>query len=293
MSAFPTKRALGIDFFDGSAKEAVAWVTRNGGLVVAPAGPSMIALQTDVAYRDAIAHADLAIADSGWMVVFWRILRGEKLTRISGLKFFKCLLELPEVREPENLFWVLPSETAKQKTLAWAQSEGFPLTSDDCYVAPRYLEGRAPSRPDPNAGSSIWPTQQSGRDPAFAVRYGVASSARPSIEDTKLLGIIHARKPKHIVIAIGGGMQDKIGNYIKQNCGYRPGIYCIGAAPGFVTGDQVRIPMWADRFFVGWIFRVFAQPKIYLKRYWKARLLGRLISRYGREMPPLILGQEQ
>ena len=67
---------------------------------MAPAGPSMIALQTDVAYRDAIAQADLAIADSGWMVLFWRILRGEKLTRISGLKFFKCLLELPEVREP-------------------------------------------------------------------------------------------------------------------------------------------------------------------------------------------------
>ena len=102
----------------------------------------MIALQTDPAYRDAIAHADLAIADSGWMVVFWRILRGEKLTRISGLKFFKCLLELPEVRTAGNLFWVLPSETAKQKTLAWAKTEGFPLTSDDCYVAPRYLEKR-------------------------------------------------------------------------------------------------------------------------------------------------------
>ena len=73
-----------------------------------------------------------------------------------------------------------------------------------------------------------------------------------------MLETINSRKPKHIIIAIGGGMQDKIGSYIKQNCGYRPGIYCIGAAPGFVTGDQVRIPMWADRFYLGWIFRVVA-----------------------------------
>jgi N-acetylglucosaminyldiphosphoundecaprenol N-acetyl-beta-D-mannosaminyltransferase len=281
--SLPTKRALGIDFFDGSAEEAVEWVSRNGGLVVAPAAPSFVALQDDPDYRRAIADADLAIADSGWMVNFWWLLQRERLTRISGLKFFKCLLELLEVRTAGNLFWVLPSETAKQKTLAWAQSEGFPLTSDDLYVAPRYLEGRPPCRPSSDFAALT--TQQPGRDPASAVPYGVASSARPSIEDTKLLGIVHARKPKHIVIAIGGGMQDKIGNYIKQNCRYRPGIYCIGAAPGFVTGDQVRIPMWADRFFVGWIFRIFAQPRTLGPRFWGARRLPWLILRYGRELP--------
>ena len=72
--SLPTKRALGIDFFDGSAEEAVEWVSRNGGLVVAPAAPSFIALQDDPDYRRAIADADLAIADSGWMVNFWWLL---------------------------------------------------------------------------------------------------------------------------------------------------------------------------------------------------------------------------
>ena len=246
MSSFPTKRILGIDFFDGTAEEAVAYAARNGGLVVAPAGPSMIALQTDAVYRQAIAQADLAIADSGWMVLFWRILRGEKLTRISGLKFFKCLLELPEIHEPGNFFWVLPGEIAKQKTLAWSRAEDFPITPNDLYVAPHY-RGRA--------------------------------------EDSALLEIIRQRKPKHIVIAIGGGMQDKIGSYLKQNCAYRPGIYCIGAAPGFVTGDQVRIPMWVDRFYLGWIFRIFAQPRTLGPRFWGVRKLPRLIMRYGRELP--------
>lgn len=241
-----TKRVLGIDFFDGTVEEAVAWVSEHGGLVVAPAAPSFVALQEDRDYRRAIADADLAIADSGWMVNFWWLIQSERLIRISGLKFFVSLLKTPAVREPGNFFWILPSERARTKTLIWAREHGFSLAEDDIYVAPRY--GKL------------------GEDP-------------------QLLKIIRSRKPQHIVVAIGGGMQDKIGSYLKQNCGYRPGIYCIGAAPGFVTGDQVRIPMWADRFYLGWIFRVLAQPRVFAPRFWNARKLPWLIWRYGTELP--------
>ena len=55
-------------------------------------------------YRRAIADADLAIADSGWAVLFWRLIQREKLTRISGLALFKALLETPQARVPQNLF---------------------------------------------------------------------------------------------------------------------------------------------------------------------------------------------
>lgn len=246
LTTFRTRRVLGIDFFDGTVEEAVDWVSAHGGLVVAPAAPSMIALERDAAYRDAIAQADLAIADSGWMVNFWWWHKGERLTRISGLKFFKLLLERADARKAGNLFWVLPSEQALKKTLAWARAETIPLTADDLYVAPYYGE---------------------------------------RVEDEALLEKIRARRPHHIIIAIGGGMQDKLGSYLKRHCGYRPGIYCIGAAPGFVTGDQVRIPMWADHFFIGFLFRTIAQPRTFLPRFWSARRLPGLMRRYGREMP--------
>ena len=248
MSEFRTKRVLGIDFFDGTADEAVDYISSHGGLVVAPAAPSFIALRHDLECRRAMAAADLAIADSGWMVNFCWLFLHERLVRISGLKFFRQLLERPECREPGKMFWILPSEKGKVKTLEWARASGFPTTAEDCYVAPRY-----------------------GND----------------ARDEALLSIICERRPKHVVVAIGGGMQDKIGTYIKSNCGYRPGIYCIGAAPGFVTGDQVRIPMWADRFYLGWIFRVFAQPHVFVPRFWSARKLPWLIWKYRREMPPL------
>jgi UDP-N-acetyl-D-mannosaminuronic acid transferase (WecB/TagA/CpsF family) len=77
-------------------------------------------------------------------------------------------------------------------------------------------------------------------------------------------------------------MQDKLGSYLKYQLSYRPGIYCIGAAPGFVTGDQIIIPLWADRSFVDWIFRLFAQPRTLPPRFWSVRRLPGLILRYGR-----------
>jgi UDP-N-acetyl-D-mannosaminuronic acid transferase (WecB/TagA/CpsF family) len=276
-SPFATKRMLGIDFFVGTAAEAVAHMSKHGGLVVAPAAPSFIALQDDPDYRRAIAEADLAIADSGWAVLFWRLLRREKLTRISGLALFKALLETADVRNPGNLFWVLPSERAKTKTLEFTRNSGHPISADDCYVAPTYSECGQPSITD--AGAPPLPEGEA------RVRVEKTLTPKAGIEDPKLVSIIEQRKPNHIVVGIGGGMQDKLGSYLKRQLNYRPAIYCIGAAPGFVTGDQIVIPMWADRFFVGWIFRLFAQPRTLLPRFWSARRLPGLILRYGRELP--------
>ncbi len=299
---------LGIDFFVGTAAEAIAHISKYGGLIVAPAAPSFIALQDDPDYRRAIADADLAIADSGWAVLFWRLLRREKLTRISGLALFKALLETADARIPGNLFWILPSEKAKTKTLEFARVSGYPITDADCYVAPKYQRSEVRGQRSDFVGQAFLPAEQTDpgkreRLPYTSSLSGAAAPPLPGgegrvraeqaptpsagIEDQKLVSIIEQRKPKHIIIGIGGGMQDKLGSYLKHQVTYRPGIYCIGAAPGFVTGDQVVIPMWADRFFVGWIFRIIGQPRDYLTRYWKARLLPLLIIKYGTRIPQL------
>ncbi len=295
---------LGIDFFIGTAAEAIAHLSKHGGLVVAPAAPSFIALQDDPDYRRAIAEADLAIADSGWAVLFWRLLRREKLTRISGLALFKALLETAEARVPKNLFWILPSEKAKTKTLEFARAGGYPIDVEDCYVAPRYVGGQAfsPSRRLRAGGLPAKPTDHgkrasgsaSGAEPPARSEAPTARRERLPyndqgfvVADESLIAILEQRKPKHVIIGIGGGMQDKLGSYLKHQLSYRPAIYCIGAAPGFVTGDQIVIPMWADRFFVGWIFRLIGQPRDYLARYWKARLLPFLIIKYGTKIPQL------
>ncbi len=306
MPPFLTKRMLGIDFFVGTAAEAIAHISKYGGLIVAPAAPSFIALQDDPDYRRAIADADLAIADSGWGVLFWRLLRREELTRISGLALFKALLETADARIPGNLFFILPSEKAKTKTLEFGRNSGYPTTADDCYVAPKYQRSASGAEPTPRSevrdqrsdlvGQAFLPAKQTDPGKRERLPYSsqlhssishLASTASTGIEDQKLVSIIEQRKPKHIIIGIGGGMQDKLGSYLKHQLTYRPGIYCIGAAPGFVTGDQIVIPMWADRFFVGWVFRLLSQPRTLLPRFWSARRLPGMILRYGRELPEI------
>jgi UDP-N-acetyl-D-mannosaminuronic acid transferase (WecB/TagA/CpsF family) len=243
-----TQQILGVRFFNGDADEAIAFMQRQGGYVVAPSGTCFARLREDETYRRAILSADLAIADSGLMVLTWRFFRGEKIQRISGLKYLKRLLEKLKGDATRGVCWVLPSERAQAKLIGWSRRATFSIRTEDCYVAPRY---------------------------------------RLEIEDRNLLALIEERRPAHIVIAIGSGPQEKLGHYLRENLSYRLAIHCTGAALGFLTGDQVAIPDWADRFFLGWFFRLIAQPRTFIPRLMRGFELPWLIWRYRENLPPM------
>jgi UDP-N-acetyl-D-mannosaminuronic acid transferase (WecB/TagA/CpsF family) len=243
------QQILGVRFFVGSVSEAVEKITRTGGVMVVPAAPAMVKLRhEDEQYRRALTEADFAIADSGLMVLLWKIFKRQNVTRISGLTYLKHLIKEPSFREPSNTLFVLPRETAKEKTLAWSGNENLLIAAEDCYVAPRY---------------------------------------GPTAEDRQLLARIDNRRPAHIIICIGNGPQEKLGHFLRERLSYRPAIHCIGAALGFLTGDQAAIPDWADRFYLGWFLRLLAQPRIFIPRLWSARKLPWLIWKYGESLPPL------
>src|SRR5947207_1563128 len=88
-------------------------------------------------------------------------------------------------------------------------------------------------------------------------------------------------------LAIGSGAQEKLGYYLRENLSYRPAIHCIGAALGFVTGDQVSIPDWADRLYLGWFWRLVAQPSVFIPRLSRAVELPLLIWKYSEKLPPM------
>ena len=88
----PTCQILGIQFFNGDVDEAVQSMIRRGGFLIAPSGTCFARLREDERYRRAVLAADLAIADSGLMVLLCRLFRRESLQRISGLKYLKHLL---------------------------------------------------------------------------------------------------------------------------------------------------------------------------------------------------------
>ncbi len=273
MSSPDWQRILGVRFFDGAAPDAVDYITRVGGYTVVPAAPALVKIENDPAYRRALVEADLAIADSGFMVLLWRMLRGGSIARISGLKYLRILLADPRLRERGSIFLVLPHQSSLEKALAWLRGEGFEIASDDCYLAPDYSVGQAL----PPAG-----TEQ--RQPGMVA---LQITKSPGIEDQDLVSIIESRKPKHIIIGIGGGVQEKLGFYLREHLSYRPAIHCIGAALAFLTGDQKPIPMWADRMYLGWFLRLARAPHQYARRFAPAFRLPGMIWRYGKEMPSL------
>ena len=243
-----TCQILGISFFNGDVDEALTSMDRRGGFLIAPSGTCFARLREDEVYRRAVVAADLAIADSGLMVLLWRLLRRKKIARISGLKYLEHLLRKLKGQGTEEIFWVLPSERALRKLFEWSRRELFPIASKNCYVAPRY---------------------------------GV------EIDDRNLLSLLEQNRPFHVIIAIGSGAQEKLGYYLRENSSYRPAIHCTGAALGFVTGEQIPIPDWADRFYLGWLWRLVAQPRIFIPRLSRGLELPWLIWKYGEKLPPM------
>src|SRR5438270_8519647 len=164
---FAREQILGINFFNGTVDEAVDAMSTNAGLLVVPAAPALVKICEDKEYRRAVTSADMAIADSGAMVLLWKIFTGRRVERISGLKFLKRLVARITAHPDERVLWVVPSEHAHEKTIAWLRSINLTATAD-FYIAPRYTA---------------------------------------QVRDDVLVGKIDNHSPTHVVVGIGGGVQ--------------------------------------------------------------------------------------
>jgi hypothetical protein len=183
------------------------------------------------------------------MVLIWNRMQSTRMRRLSGLEYLRALLLEPDVREPGNTLWIMASPISAQRNLDWLAGQGITVPEDNIYMAPMYDSG--------------------------------------AISDPSLLERLKRIRPRHVILTIGGGTQERLGLYLKDNLHYRPAIHCIGAAIAFLSGDQVRIPVWADKFYLGWLFRSASDPKRYIHRYWEARKLLPLMRRYRDRLPDL------
>jgi N-acetylglucosaminyldiphosphoundecaprenol N-acetyl-beta-D-mannosaminyltransferase len=123
-----------------------------------------------------------------------------------------------------------------------AQPEWLSVTPECCYIAPIYPTG--------------------------------------SVADSDILDWIEKRKPPYIIINIGGGVQERLGFFLKEHLSYRPSIICLGAAVAFITGLQANIPAWADSWMLGWLFRCMHAPGKFIPRYWKALQLITILRKH-------------
>jgi exopolysaccharide biosynthesis WecB/TagA/CpsF family protein len=242
---------LGVRFFNGSVEDAVERM-EGGGLLVVPAAPALKDLDRNVGYREALLNADLCITDSAFMVLIWNRLSKQKIHRLSGLKYLRELLRREDAHRPGNVVWIMASPASAERNLRWLREQGIQVPEECVYLAPMYGE---------------------------------------EIEDAALLELLERVRPQHVMVTVGGGTQERLGLYLKRRMSYRASIHCIGAAIAFLSGDQVGIPVWADRFYLGWLFRSAADPKRFVPRYWEARKLLSLMLRNRGQLPKLVQGR--
>jgi N-acetylglucosaminyldiphosphoundecaprenol N-acetyl-beta-D-mannosaminyltransferase len=240
-----TEKILGIDFLDTSSSEVIDLLSK-GGLLVVPSGPGLATIPDDKLYYKSLIEADYVIPDSGYMVLLWQMLGGKKINRISGLEF---LLEFFNDNEVKNASFLLVDPREKEATLnqEYLVSRGFKESKLSSYLAPIYSTDK--------------------------------------VEDQTLLDLIEKQKPRYVLINIGGGIQEKLGAYLRRNLDFKPAIICTGAAIAFLTGQQATIPTWADRLFIGWLLRCISNPKVFVPRYFKAFKLATLMVKYRETSP--------
>ena len=174
----PFQTILGLRFYTGELPGLLD-LTLQGGLIVVPSAPVLADLAADPAHRAALEGSDFAITDSGLMVWLWRLRTGQRLPRISGLKFLRALIESPAFRAPGATFWVMPSAPDAEANVRWLQAQGVSATLDDCYIAPLYPAG--------------------------------------PLEDPNLLAALEARRPRYIILCLGGGVQERLGFFLRKN----------------------------------------------------------------------------
>ena len=104
----------------------------------------------------------------------------------------------------------------------------------------------------------------------FNFKSYLAPKYKKKIVDPVLLNLVKKYKPRYIVINIGGGTQEPLAIYLRNNIKLKISVMCTGAAIAFMTGEQAPINKIIDKIYLGWLLRIIWNPKMYLGRILKS-----------------------
>ena len=95
----------------------------------------------------------------------------------------------------------------------------------------------------------------------------IAPHYRKNYYDVKLFKLIKQINIDYIIINIAGEKQEVLAYEINKKFKKRKlKIICTGAAIGFFTGSQAKINDLIDQLYLGWFYRLMANPRIFFKR---------------------------
>lgn len=196
-------------------------------LFVFPSGSGIPLIDEDKKYYLSLKNADFVFFDSGFFVLLLSIVKNIKVDKFSGFKFLYIFFNYLNKNKNKKIFCVDPNPVFSKSNKRYLKKIG--LKKIYSYVAPNY-----------NPSNLI---------------------------DRKLLKKINKAKPDYILTNIGGGTQEILGLYLKNNLKYKTTILCTGGAISFFTGDQAPINKFIDKIYLGWLLRLIYNPLFFYKRY--------------------------
>jgi len=147
---------------------------KKGGLMVVPSAPGLNTIKKDKIYFNALKKSKFAILDSGYFCLLLRLIKKINVKKFSGLKFLRCFL-FDKTINKNKLFLINPSKEDSYINKIYLKSIGINI-KDNYYNAPIYNIN--------------------------------------NIKDNNLIKILKKKKPNYIIINVGGGIQEPLGQYI-------------------------------------------------------------------------------
>ncbi len=227
---------LGIPFWNAETDALLQEIDKSGGVLTVPSAPSLARAGHDKLLLEAYQSSTWSVVDGGYIALIVRWIFGKEVRRISGFQLIRRLFVDAHKAVPmqeRQILWVVPNQAERARIEGFLRQQGFAALSQEYYLAPQYAEA------------------SDFRDKQFENR-------------------IRRLQPDWVVMAIGGGKQEKLALFAHRaldDLERKPVFLCTGAAISFFTGGQARIPIWADRYYIGWLIRIFENPKIYFPRY--------------------------
>ena len=243
-----TIQFCGVKFWNKGIEALSERVFATGGDVLVPAAPTFANILNDPEYHTALREGSFVILDSGLVALLCLLKYRRAVSRISGLRLMEYLFMGGgrSAIERAHILWIVPQEAEAKRIEDWMAGMALPHARQSFYVAPMYRKAA-------------------------------------DFSDKALAAQIAATNPDAIILCIGGGTQEKLAWHLKKLVQPSRPIICTGAAISFLTGSQAPIPKWVDRACLGWLWRIFYEPKRFGARYGRTLWnLPRMLWQYDR-----------
>ena len=202
-------------------------IISKNGLYTFPSGPGIASINSNKKYYNSLKKSDLVFFDSGFFVLLLKIFKNINVQKFSGFKFLGMFFDYIKKNNNKKIFCIDPNINYSRSNKKYVKGLGIKKLYN--YIAPKYKT--------------------------------------KNLHDVYLLKILKKFKPDYIIVNIGGGIQEILGLYIKENYKKKTSILCTGAAISFYTKDQAPINIFIDKYYLGWLVRLIFNPAIFFKKY--------------------------